>query len=325
MSAITSNRRPALLLGDGDVEVALLVGLHLGLIDRREPRGAEEAGDRLLRRADLRTLALLLHVRLLHRHAVHGQRQPPRRHEGPGALIDEAGGDQAVGDHLLEVVGRARLHARRDFFGEQFEQKVGHRMLRLGAVPLPPRALASGGEGSGVGGNGAGVHRRGDNRQNALSVRQYIVIPKSQDAVAIRAQECVSRSITRRLLVHVHAGRHPIQSPVGSCGTRSPRSKARSLPAGGSAPCPLAIAEVLAIASAPHPSCRAADDAQWKRACPPDAPHSLLAPHPRPLPTASRGEGSRSVRVQTPQPAPPPSVASQASPQALASSRTRRM
>jgi hypothetical protein len=50
-----------------------------------------------------------------------------------------------------------------------------------------------------VGGTGADVHRRGDNRQNALSIRQNIVIPKSQDSVAIRAQERVSRSITRRL------------------------------------------------------------------------------------------------------------------------------
>ena len=32
----------------------------------------------------------------------------------------------AVGDELLQILRRARLHARGDFLGEQFEQKIGH-------------------------------------------------------------------------------------------------------------------------------------------------------------------------------------------------------
>ena len=55
------------------------------------------------------------------------EREPARRREGLGALVDEAGRDQPVGDELLQIVGRARLHARGDFLGEEFEQKVGHR------------------------------------------------------------------------------------------------------------------------------------------------------------------------------------------------------
>ena len=81
---------------------------------------------RLLGRADARTLLLFLEVGLARRHALHGERQPPRRREGLGALIDEAGIDQPVGDELLQVLRRARLHAGGNFFGEQFEQKVGH-------------------------------------------------------------------------------------------------------------------------------------------------------------------------------------------------------
>ena len=40
ISADHLDRRPARLLDHRDVEVALLVGLHLGLADRLEPRGA---------------------------------------------------------------------------------------------------------------------------------------------------------------------------------------------------------------------------------------------------------------------------------------------
>ena len=121
------DRRPARLLDRRDVEVAFLVGLHLGLGDRLEARALEEALDRALGRAHARALLLLPDVGLLGRHALHGERQPARRGERLGALVDEAGGDQAVGDELAQVLGRARLHARRDFLGEQLEQKVGHR------------------------------------------------------------------------------------------------------------------------------------------------------------------------------------------------------
>ena len=37
-----------------------------------------------------------------------------------------ARGFQPVGHEAAQVIGRARLHARRDFLGEQFEQEFGH-------------------------------------------------------------------------------------------------------------------------------------------------------------------------------------------------------
>ena len=127
------DRRPARLLDHRDVEVALLVGLDLGLVDRLEPGGAQEALDRALGRADARALLLLLHVGLPDRHALHRERQPARRGEGLGALVDQPGLDQPVGDELAQILGRARLHARGDFLGEQFEQKVGHGVTGGGA------------------------------------------------------------------------------------------------------------------------------------------------------------------------------------------------
>jgi hypothetical protein len=57
---------------------------------------------------------------------VHRKGQPPRRGEGFGALVDEPRRDQAVGDQLAQILDRARLHARGDFLGEKFEQKIGH-------------------------------------------------------------------------------------------------------------------------------------------------------------------------------------------------------
>ena len=97
------------------------------------------------RPADARTFAFFLQVSLPRRNAVHRQRQPPRGRECLGALVDEAFGDELVGDHAAQIVRRLRLHARGDFFGEQFEQEIGHQ------APLPasvctqasPQALAS--------------------------------------------------------------------------------------------------------------------------------------------------------------------------------------
>ena len=119
-------RGTARLLDHRDIEVALLVGLHFGLGDRFQPGGFQKSGDRLLRRADARAFFLLAQIGLAHRHAVHGERQPPRRHERLGAFIDEPGRDQPVGDELPQILRRPRLHARRDFLGEQFEQEIGH-------------------------------------------------------------------------------------------------------------------------------------------------------------------------------------------------------
>ncbi len=90
------------------------------------PAALRKPLDRAFVRADARALALLLHVGLPRRHALHRQRQPARRRERLGALIDQAGLDQLVGDELAQILGGARLHARGDFLGEEFDQEVGH-------------------------------------------------------------------------------------------------------------------------------------------------------------------------------------------------------
>ena len=79
-----------------------------------------------VRRADARAFLFFLDVGLARRHAMHRQRQPARRGEGLGALVDEAGRHQPVGDDLLQILGGARLHARGDFLGQEFKQEVGH-------------------------------------------------------------------------------------------------------------------------------------------------------------------------------------------------------
>ena len=76
---------------------------------------------------------LLAHIGLPRRHAVHRQRQPPRRHERLGAVIDQPGRDQPVGDQLAQILRRPRLHPRGDFLGEKFKQKVGHDFTARGA------------------------------------------------------------------------------------------------------------------------------------------------------------------------------------------------
>ncbi len=120
------DRRPALLLDQRDIEVALLILLDLGVGDRLQSRSLYKAGNRLLRRADLGPLALILHVRRTRRDAMHRQRQPPRRCKGLSALVGQPRRHQSVRDKPAQIVGRARLHARGDFLGKKFEQKVGH-------------------------------------------------------------------------------------------------------------------------------------------------------------------------------------------------------
>jgi hypothetical protein len=58
---------------------------------------------------------------------VHGERQPPRRRERLRAFVDQSLGDELVGDHAAQIVRRLRLHARGDFLGKQFEQKIRHQ------------------------------------------------------------------------------------------------------------------------------------------------------------------------------------------------------
>ncbi|GAB6845642.1 hypothetical protein JCM2811A_46440 [Methylorubrum rhodinum] len=65
------------------------------------------------------------------------QREAPRRREGLGALVEEAALHQRIGDELPQILGRTPLHARGDFFGEEFEEKVGH--ARGNSGPVGPR------------------------------------------------------------------------------------------------------------------------------------------------------------------------------------------
>ena len=118
---------PARPLDQRDIAVALLgVALDRGLIDGGEAGGFQEALDGGVRRADARPLALLAHVRALHGQAGDVQGQAPWRGEGARALIMEAALHQRVGDQLLQVFRGLALHARGNFLGEQFEQKIGH-------------------------------------------------------------------------------------------------------------------------------------------------------------------------------------------------------
>ena len=125
-------RRPAGLVDRGDVELALLgVLLDLRIPDSGEPGALEEPSDRALGRADARPLALLAPMRLQLGQADDMQRQPARRREALRALVGHVGLDERVGDEPLQVVRRLALHARRDFFAEEFKDEVGHSRSSL--------------------------------------------------------------------------------------------------------------------------------------------------------------------------------------------------
>jgi len=92
--------------------------------------------NRALGRADARPLPLLLHVRLPDRDALDREHEPARSDEGLGALVEEPGADERVGDELAQILGRPRLHARGNFLGEQLEQEIGHREQVAGAIGI---------------------------------------------------------------------------------------------------------------------------------------------------------------------------------------------
>ncbi len=125
ISAITSAVSRPLRAIDRDIEFALGVGLFLALLQRHAGR-AQKAFQRLFRRARARALAFLGHVRLLGRQPVNGQRQPPRPGKALDAFEHQAAIGQRADDQPFEILRRVRLHARGDFLGEQFEQKISH-------------------------------------------------------------------------------------------------------------------------------------------------------------------------------------------------------
>src|SRR6185437_5643661 len=123
---------------DREMEVALAGVAGLALIERCETDALEEALDRVGRRADARTAALLGGVRLALGQAFGDQGQPPRRRIGVDAGGDEPNGFELFGGEPREIVGRPALHARRDLLGEERE-----RQLRHGARAAPAAAPAS--------------------------------------------------------------------------------------------------------------------------------------------------------------------------------------
>ena len=121
-------------LDDGDVELALALGvlLDLRLVEGGEARALQEALDRLVGGADAGAALLFPGVGLAGRQAGHLQRQAAGRGEAGRAFIDEAALHQRVGDELLQVRRGLGLHAGGNFFGKEFEKKIGHRAVKLG-------------------------------------------------------------------------------------------------------------------------------------------------------------------------------------------------
>ncbi len=106
----------------------------------RKAGGAQEALDRLFGRVGLGALALLLAVGLGGRQAVGDQGQAARAGEGLDPLGQETGLGQALARHALQVARGLGLHARRDLFGKQFEQELGHYLRASAGRGLSDRA-----------------------------------------------------------------------------------------------------------------------------------------------------------------------------------------
>ena len=67
-----------------------------------------------------------LRLGLRRRQADDVQREPPRRRKALRALVGKARVDQGVGGEPSKIFRRLALHARGDFFAEEFEEEVGH-------------------------------------------------------------------------------------------------------------------------------------------------------------------------------------------------------
>ncbi|MND87538.1 hypothetical protein D3C80_795390 [compost metagenome] len=142
-----ASRAPAHRLGPGEAANDLIHGLgeDLGRLtalaaDLGEPDAvaldqlvlgqaglAQEAFQRLSGGRGLGTLDLFIAVFGGGRQAVDHQRQAARPGEDVQRLPAQARGLQTVGDHAFQVARGALLHAGGDFFGEDFEKKLGHQ------------------------------------------------------------------------------------------------------------------------------------------------------------------------------------------------------
>ena len=105
---------PPFFSDDGEPELALAGVALLRLVERGKARALQEALHRLVRRADARAAPFLADIGARRRQAVDHQRQPPRRGEGARLGEREPRRLQPFADQALEILRRARLHARRD-------------------------------------------------------------------------------------------------------------------------------------------------------------------------------------------------------------------
>ena len=87
---------------------------------------AQEALDRLVGRADARTLDLLGAIRRGHRQTVDDQREAPWRREGARRAPGQPGPLEPVADQPKQILGGASLHARGDLLGKEFDQQFSH-------------------------------------------------------------------------------------------------------------------------------------------------------------------------------------------------------
>ncbi len=129
-------RGSALAFGHREIEVAFRVLLDLKLIFA-QARRAQEALDRGVGRVDLGAFAFFRDVGLLRGEAFDHEREPARRRERARAFVQEAAVGEAADDQAFEIARGLRLHARGDFFGEDFEEELGHGAYRIPLMPAP--------------------------------------------------------------------------------------------------------------------------------------------------------------------------------------------
>jgi hypothetical protein len=115
---------PALGRQDGEQDAVTLGQLIAG-----QAGLAQEAFQRLFRGRGARALDLFLAVGRGGGQAVDDQGQAARPGVGRQGVPGQAGGLQPVGDHALQVARGALLHAGGDFFGEDFEEELGHQAV----------------------------------------------------------------------------------------------------------------------------------------------------------------------------------------------------
>ena len=93
-----------------------------------EPGGPKKALNGLFRCVDLGAFALDRDVRLGDGQALDDQGEAARRDEAFRARMLKARIFQALNHQTLEISRRLGLHTRRDFLGQQLEEKFGHRV-----------------------------------------------------------------------------------------------------------------------------------------------------------------------------------------------------